>query len=185
MTSAARDLGISAHLDGARLWNASAATGVTEAEYAEGFDTVGVCFSKGLGAPIGSALAGSGAIVERARRFKKMYGGGFRQAGIIAAGALHAIEHHRERLVEDHSNAGRFAESVSSAAVVDLDSVQTNIVFFSVAGAQEVVDRCAADGVAMLAVEPERIRAVFHLDVSHDEATKAIDVVMKAVAAAY
>jgi threonine aldolase len=184
VTAAARDLGISAHLDGARIWNASAATGVAEAEYAEGFDTVGVCFSKGLGAPIGSALAGSGAIVDRARRFKKMYGGGFRQAGIIAAGALHAIEHHRERLVEDHSNASRFAESVSNAATasVDLDSVQTNIVFFSVAGAQEVVDRCAADGVAMLAVEPERIRAVFHLDVSHDETTKAIDVVMKAVA---
>lgn len=180
----AADLGIAAHLDGARLWNASAATGISEADFAQGFDTVSVCFSKGLGAPVGSAVAGSGTVVDRARRYKKMYGGGFRQAGIIAAGALHALEHHRERLIEDHDNARRFAEAVSDAptVTVDLDSVQTNIVYFSVSEAQDVVDRCAADGVTLLAVDPGRVRAVFHLDVSDDDTTKAIEVVTKAVA---
>ncbi len=184
VVSAAQDLGIVAHLDGARLWNAAAATGVPEAAYAEGFDTVTVCFSKGLGAPIGSAVAGAGATIDRARRFKKMYGGGFRQAGIIAAGALHALEHHRDRLVEDHANARRFAEAiaVTPSAHVDLDSVQTNIVFFSVPAAQQVVDRAQSDGVAMLAVAPERIRAVFHLDVSSADTDRAVEVVTRAVA---
>ncbi len=180
----ATDLGIASHMDGARLWNATAATGISEAEYAAGFDTVTVCFSKGLGAPIGSALAGSRPIIDRARRFKKMYGGGFRQAGIIAAGALHALQRHRDRLVEDHDNARRFAEEVAeqAGAHVDLESVQTNIVYFDVPAAQSVVDRCNAAGVAMLAVAPGRIRAVFHLDVSAEDTTKAIDIVTGALA---
>lgn len=178
----ASGLDIASHLDGARLWNAAAATGVTEAEYATGFDTVGVCFSKGLGAPIGSAVAGPTAVIDRARRFKKMYGGGFRQAGIIAAGALYAIEHHRERLHEDHSHASQFAEALAGAgADIDLDSVQTNIVYFTVGDAQALVDRCAADGVAMLTDGPERVRAVFHLDVSAAQAVEAIDVVTAAL----
>jgi threonine aldolase len=183
IVATARDLDISAHLDGARLWNAAAATGIAEATYAEGFDTVSVCFSKGLGAPIGSAVAGSGAVIDRARRYKKMYGGGFRQAGIIAAGALHAVDRHRERLVADHENARRFAEAVAdmSGAQVDLESVQTNIVYFSIPEAQQVVDRSAGDGVAMLAVAPSRIRAVFHLDVSDVDTDRAIEIVQQAI----
>ncbi len=184
VVGAAKDLGIAAHLDGARLWNATAATGIPEADYADGFDTVGVCFSKGLGAPVGSAVAGSGNVIDRARRYKKMYGGGFRQAGIIAAGALYALEHHRERLVEDHDNARRFAESLADhpGTEVDLASVQTNIVFFAVSDPSDVVDRCAVDGVAMLTADPKRIRAVFHLDVSHDDTSRAIDVVTRITA---
>lgn len=182
VTEAAAGMGIATHLDGARLWNATAATGVTEADYAAGFDTVGVCFSKGLGAPIGSAVAGSADVIDRARRFKKMYGGGFRQAGIIAAGALYALDHHRDRLVEDHHNARRFAEAVAEAgAGVDLDTVQTNIVYFSVNEAQLLVDACGASGVAMLAAAPDRIRAVFHLDVSSEDTARSIDVVAGAI----
>lgn len=184
VVAAARDLGIATHLDGARLWNATAATGIPETTYAGGFDSVGVCFSKGLGAPVGSAVAGSAEVVHRARRFKKMYGGGFRQAGIIAAGALHAIEQHRERLVDDHANARRFAEAVAETkAEVDLDSVQTNIVFFSVSDPESVVDRSGADGVAIRVEGPGRIRAVFHLDVSEEQTGRAIEVVSKAIAA--
>jgi threonine aldolase len=182
ITDTAAGLGIATHLDGARLWNATAASGIPEADYAAGFDTVGVCFSKGLGAPIGSAVAGSTEVVDRARRFKKMYGGGFRQAGIIAAGALYALEHHRDRLTEDHEHARRFAAALADAgAGVDLDTVQTNIVYFTLAAAQPLVERCAAEGVAMLAVAPDRVRAVFHLDVSSRDTAAAIDVVTSAI----
>ena len=99
----ARELGLATHLDGARLWHATAATGIPESRYAEGFDTVSVCFSKGLGAPMGSCLAGGASMIQRARRFRHLFGGGFRQAGFMAAGALHALENHRARLPEGPS----------------------------------------------------------------------------------
>jgi threonine aldolase len=120
------------HLDGARLWNASAATGIAEREYASYFDSVTVCFSKGLGAPVGSALAGSSEFIQRARRFRKQFGGGMRQAGIIAAGALFALENHRARLVEDHANAQILAEGLAQLPAIELNpaTVQTNIVRF-------------------------------------------------------
>ena len=101
------------HMDGARLWHATIETGIPENEYSKYFDTVSVCFSKGLGAPIGSALAGDTTIIQRAERFRKQYGGGMRQAGIVAAGALYALDNHRERLAEDHANARFLAESLS------------------------------------------------------------------------
>ena len=109
VAAAARQHDLRLHLDGARLWNASVATGIPERDYAAPFDTISVCFSKGLGAPVGSALAGSRAFIERARRFRKMFGGGMRQVGIIAAGALFALRHHRARLAEDHANAKALA----------------------------------------------------------------------------
>jgi threonine aldolase len=123
--------GLRMHLDGARLWNASIATGIAERDYAAHFDSVSVCFSKGLGAPVGSALCGSREFIQRARRFRKMFGGGMRQAGIIAAGALHALEHHRARLAEDHTNARTLADGLSLLPGIELDpaSVQTNLVF--------------------------------------------------------
>ncbi|MEN8113224.1 MAG: GntG family PLP-dependent aldolase [Actinomycetota bacterium] len=178
VSAAARDLGLGVHLDGARLWNATAATGVPLADYAATADTVNVCFSKGLGAPVGSALAGRRDLIDRARRFKKMYGGGFRQAGIIAAGALHALEHHLDRLVDDHTNALRFAKAAADVDgfVVDLASVQTNIVYFEVAGAEAFAARLREAGVDTLALGSERIRAVFHLDVSSDDTTQAITI---------
>lgn len=183
VTAAAAELGLARHLDGARLWNASAATGVDPARYAAAFDTVSVCFSKGLGAPIGSALVGDAEFIAEARRFKQMFGGGFRQAGLIAAGALFALEHNRDRLADDHVNARRFAASLSEVEgiTVDLDSVQTNIVYFDVDDPARVVDTCLRDGVAMLVLGPSRIRAVFHLDVSAAETDTSIEIVRRVV----
>jgi len=176
--STARDLGLAVHLDGARLWNASAATGVPLDAYAATADTVNVCFSKGLGAPIGSSLAGPKPLIDRARWFKKMFGGGFRQAGIIAAGALYAVENNRSRLREDHTHARRFAEAIDGipGLNIDLDAVQTNIVFFDVPNALEFAAALRASGVDTLSVGPSRIRAVFHLDVSQVETERAIEI---------
>ena len=118
VADAARSADLKMHMDGARLWNASVASGVSEASYAEHFDTISVCFSKGLGAPVGSALAGGEATIARARRFRKLFGGGMRQVGIIAAGALYALEHHRDRLADDHANARGLARVGIRAALV-------------------------------------------------------------------
>lgn len=179
VTAAARHLGMRTHLDGARLWNATAASGTSLSTYAAPFDTVSVCFSKGLGAPVGSALVSDADTIAIARRFKHMFGGGFRQAGIIAAGALHAVENNRDRLAEDHAHARRFAEAIASTnrVSVDLDSVQTNIVCFDVEDPAAVVDASRAGGVAMLVLGDTTIRAVFHLDVSDEDTTRAIDIV--------
>lgn len=179
VTAEAREGGLACHLDGARIWNASAASGIAVARYARPFDTVSVCFSKGLGAPIGSALVGSEAFIAEARRFKHMFGGGFRQAGIVAAGALFAVRNNRERLIEDHTNARRFAESIADldGVDVDLESVETNIVYFDTPDAGAVVDRCLDNGVAMLTIGQTRVRAVFHLDVDDVDTSKAIDVI--------
>jgi threonine aldolase len=178
VSTAATDLGLQRHMDGARLWNASAASGVDVAAYATLVDTVSVCFSKGLGAPVGSALAGPSDFISEARRFKHMFGGGFRQAGMIAAGAQYALDNNRDRLVDDHENARAFAEAIAntSEGSIDLDAVHTNIVFFNTENPESVVDSAHAQGVAML-VDDGQIRAVFHLDVSVADTTKAIDIV--------
>jgi threonine aldolase len=179
VAAVASDHGLARHLDGSRLWNASVASGIDVSEYAAPFDTITVCFSKGLGAPVGSALVGSGELVGEARRFKQMFGGGFRQAGIVAAGALYAVTNNRERLVEDHRNARVFAEALAAThnAHVDLDAVQTNLVYFDVPDPGAVVAACLEQGVSMLVLGPTRIRAVFHLDVSSEATATAITVV--------
>jgi threonine aldolase len=184
VVDAAMDLGLGTHLDGARLWNASAATGIAERSYAESFDTVTVCFSKGLGAPVGSAVAGRAPLIDRARRFKAMYGGGFRQAGIIAAGALYALDHNRERLVEDHANCRKFAEALAGMDGIDVDlaAVQTNMVYFDVEDAPRFERRCRDAGVDLQAIDSNRVRAVFHLDVSTEDVTRAIERVAGVVA---
>ena len=178
--------GLRLHLDGARLWNASIATGIPERDYAAHFDSVSVCFSKGLGAPIGSALCGTQEFIRRARRFRKMFGGGMRQAGIIAAGALHALEHHRTRLAEDHANAQALAAGLSqlSGLTVDPASVQTNIVLIRVgtSPAQELARKLDQAGVRVFAVGPDTLRAVTNLMVSSDgisEALKIFDVTVR------
>jgi threonine aldolase len=172
-----RGSGMSYHLDGARLWNAHVATGIDLLDYGRLFDTVSVCFSKGLGAPVGSALAGPADLLARARRFRGIFGGAMRQAGIIAAGALHAIEHHRPRLAVDHARARGFAEAVAGlpGVVIDPARVASNIVIFGLERltAVEVVDRCWERGVRMLPFGPDRIRAVFHLDAPEDGAERA------------
>jgi threonine aldolase len=182
----ARSGGLALHLDGARLWHASAATGVAPADYAASFDTVNVCFSKGLGAPIGSALAGSREIVDRARRFKQQFGGGMRQAGVIAAAALHALEHHQPDLVRDVRNARALAEGLAGmegeGVSVDMDRVQTNIVRFEVkSDAGLFADACHGRGVHMLPQGEHGVRAVLHRDVSESDVTTVLEVISAVV----
>src|SRR5690606_17507208 len=121
VTLAARAASLRVHLDGARLWNACAATGQSPADYAQHFDTVSTCFSKGLGAPVGSAVAGSRQTIDRVFRFRKMMGGAMRQSGVLAAAALYALRHHRDRLVEDHANARRLAEALTELPGLRVD----------------------------------------------------------------
>jgi threonine aldolase len=181
---AAQRHGLKMHLDGARLWNAAAATGIAEKEWAAAFDTVSVCFSKGLGAPVGSVLAGPKALLARALRFRKMLGGGMRQAGIIAAGALFALRNHRARLVEDHANAKALAEGISRCQGFDVapGEVETNMVRFRLPGvlAQEVVRRLQARGVLVLTADRWTIRAVTSSMVSAEDIRRAVDAIAKA-----
>jgi len=181
ISATARTHGIKMHLDGARLWNASAASKIPELEYARYFDSVSVCFSKGLGAPVGSVLAGSAEFIDRARRFRKQFGGGMRQAGIIAAGALYALENHRSRLTEDHTNARIFAEGIHEIHGIELDlsTVETNIIRFQVStlSAEELTRKLKDAGVYVLAMGLNSIRAVTHLDVSQEDIEKAVGIV--------
>jgi threonine aldolase len=168
------------HLDGARFWNACIATGIGEAEYAAPFDTVSVCFSKGLGAPVGSALVGSRELIQRARRFRKMFGGGMRQAGIIAAGALYAVQHHRDRLAEDHANAQRLAAGLHciEGLVVTLEDVQTNLVYFHTppdVPATVLANHLAAKGVGVLPTAAHTLRAVTNLMVNQADIDEALN----------
>jgi threonine aldolase len=178
---AARELGCRTHLDGARIWNAAVATGRPEHELAAGFDTVSVCLSKGLGAPVGSLICGRRDDVWRAHRVRKLLGGGMRQAGILAAAGLHALEHHRARLAEDHANAQRLAERLG----VDAAAVDTNIVMLDLdergPAAAEVIARARDAGVLANAVGPRRIRLVTHLDVDARACDRASDVLARAM----
>ncbi len=176
----ARARGLAVHIDGARIWNAAAASGRPESELAAPADTVSACFSKGLGAPVGSVLAGSAEHVELARRYRRMLGGGMRQAGVIAAGALHALDHHRARLAEDHDHARLLARGVDEAdgLLCEVGAVETNIVVFDVGDgdAQAFADRAAQAGVLLHAIGPGRIRAVTHLDVGRADIERAVEI---------
>ena len=180
IVATAHGLGLKAHCDGARLWNAAAATGDSERELAAGFDTVSVCFSKGLGAPVGSALAGSHEDVARARKVRKRLGGGMRQAGFLAAAALHGVRQHRGRLAEDHRRAVTLAEGLKELVhdgrplEVDIPDPPTNMVYWRVADGQEVVERLRRKSVLMNHVGNGWIRAVTHLQVSDADIHDAV-----------
>ena len=179
----ARAHGIGVHLDGARLWNAHKATGIPLRTYAATGDSVSVCFSKGLGAPVGSALAGSREFVEAARNNRKRYGGAMRQAGIIAAGALFALENNLDRLVEDHENAAVLAGYLGQVAGVQLiHPVQSNILIAALGGlgigAAQVVGALAEQGVLCGVAAPDRVRFVTHLDVSSEAVKRAGEIVV-------
>jgi threonine aldolase len=173
------------HLDGARLFNAALAGGTTVGKLARQADSVCIAFSKGLGAPAGSVLCGSAEFIETARRFRKMLGGGMRQIGILAAAGLYALDHHLERLAEDHQNARRLALALSDMPSIQLDPevVETNIVMFEVAGnnlgADELVKRLAAEGVLMIPFGPTTVRAVTHLDVTTADIDKALEIIAR------
>jgi len=176
----ARSRGLSLHLDGARLWNASVASGIPESEFAAPFDSVNVCLSKGLGAPIGSVLAGSALFIERAHRFRKMYGGGMRQVGVLAAAGLHALRNHRSDLARDHRNARRLAEGLAGIAAfsLDPDRVETNIVVFDVSGdldALTCLEKMKTAGVLMVPFGPKTIRATTHRDIADDDIDRAVE----------
>jgi len=180
--------GLRLHMDGARLWNACVASGISPAEYAAPFDSISVCLSKGLGCPAGSLVVGSKDFIKRVHRFRKMVGGAMRQAGFLAAAGIYALDHHLDRMEEDHRKARRLAEGLADIKNVSINpaEVETNILFFDVSRAektaQEVVAACREKGVRLHPTAKTRIRCVTHLDVSFaqiDQALSMIKGVMK------
>ncbi len=180
ITALARSQGINMHLDGARLWNASAASGISEDIYASLFDSVSVCFSKGLGAPIGSVLAGDEEFIYKARRKRKQLGGSLRQVGMIAAGALYALGNNRDRLSIDHDHAQRIAVALAEMPGVDLDirAVETNIVIFKVTNkpAAIIEQKLRDNGIDLFAIASDRLRIVTNLNVSSEQVDQAIEI---------
>lgn len=179
----ARSRGLSLHLDGARLWNASVATGISLKEYGSYFYSVSICFSKGLGCPVGSVLVGNATFIEKARRFRKILGGGMRQAGILAAAALYALDNNIDRMKEDHDNAQAFVKALGAGHtfIVNASDVETNIILVDVSRSRGSVETILAElrkrGVAMTPGAPGKIRAITHLDVSHGDVTRAAEIV--------
>jgi Threonine aldolase len=177
----ARDHGLHLHLDGARLWNAATAHDVPEQAYAAPFDLTWVALSKGLGAPAGSVIAGAKSLIEHARRTRKQFGGGMRQAGILAAAGLYALEHHRPHLGRDHEKAQHLAETIASLPAFDLDveAVETNIIIFEVTDgtAESVVRALEDEDVLVTPFGPRTVRATTHRDVSMEEVNKAAEII--------
>jgi threonine aldolase len=182
-----RELGLRLHLDGARLFNAAVALGVPAAEIARHADTVTICLSKGLGCPLGALVAGSPELMVRARRFKHMFGGAMRQAGIVAAAGVYALDYHIDRLADDHARAKRLAEGLAQAGLpADPDGVETNFVHLDVASlgltSSEALERLHQAGVGFSAtIHPTVLRAVTHLGVTDDEIEQAIEIAPKAL----
>ena len=173
------------HMDGARLWNASVASNIPEAEILKGFDSVSVCFSKGLGAPVGSVLAGSRDFIRESRRFRKLFGGAMRQSGIIAAAALYALENHRERLAEDHENAKTLAFGLAEIPGIKLDpnDVETNIIFFRLEemDAYEFTEILGNRSILVEAVEADLIRAVTNMMIGSSDIPNLLSVIQKVI----
>lgn len=169
------------HLDGARIFNAAVATGQSVKELTQGFDSVMFCLSKGLGAPVGSMLVGSAEFIEKARRVRKMLGGGMRQAGILAAAGLYALEHHVERLAEDHENARLLAGELAKITEVKLEPVETNIVVFELTQtpAEKLVTGLRKRNILAIAIGPRRVRLVTHLDVTRREILEATEAIQE------
>jgi threonine aldolase len=181
--AAARERGLALHLDGARLWNAAIATGVSARDWAEPFDTVAFCLSKGLGAPVGSLLVGSADAIERAHRARKRMGGGMRQAGILAAAGIFALERHVERLAEDHANARRLAGGLARLGLRVEPEPETNMVFFAVPDELGFLRETRARGLLVNPVKRGFFRAVTHLDVGAADVDEALGRIGEALAA--
>lgn len=187
LSELAKEQNIRMHLDGARIWNAHVATGISLAEYAQYFDSISCCFSKGLGAPIGSMIVGDSEYIEKARRFRKMLGGGMRQVGLLAAAALYAVENNIPRMAEDHQNARKLAENLATlkGINIDLESVQTNIVIFDIRETGQTVPQILqalkAEGVLAVQFGAAKIRCVTHLDVNSADIETALDKFRKVI----
>jgi len=175
----ARERDCKLHMDGARLFNAAVASGTDPARIVRDFDTVSICLSKGLGAPVGSILVGSKTDLAEAHRWRKMFGGGMRQAGVIASAGIYALENNIERLSEDHKRARRFAEALNEmpAFSIDLDTVQSNIVFIGTGkgNTKEIIAGLSKKGVEILEIDDSTVRAVFHLHITDNDVEKAIE----------
>lgn len=184
----ARDASLSVHLDGARMWNACVDLGVSGAELTAGFDTVSMCLSKGLGAPAGSVLSGPRALIDEARKWRKMLGGGLRQAGVLAAAGIHALTHHVERLLDDHVRATRLGETLSEIDRIEVTALNTNMIFISIdAPASDLSERLRERGVLCNVPRTRGLkepspysqlsgaRLVTHLDISDDDISRAVD----------
>ena len=173
----AHDNGCAAHIDGARLFNACVATGTSPSRMVREYDSISICLSKGLGTPVGSVLVGSSEISSKAHRWRKMFGGGMRQAGVLAACGIYALENHVERLEEDHRRAKHLAESVNSinGFSVNLDSVETNMVYIEGdIGAKKILEKLAKQGIDVLEVGPSAVRAVVHLHITDEDIERTI-----------
>ncbi len=171
----AEKYGLSLHLDGARIFNAAVASGVPASKVATPFDSVSLCLSKGLGAPVGSVLVASEEFIKEGKRSRKMLGGGMRQSGLLAAAGIHALENHVERLAEDHANARALAEGLAEIPGVKVDPVQTNMVFVEVSGdTTHLEERMEASGILMAGYTGEKIRLVTHLDISAKDIEKVL-----------
>ena len=187
VTETCREIGLSVHLDGARLMNAAVASGVPAAEFGRHFDTVTLCLSKGLGCPLGALVAGSAERMKKARRFKFLFGGAMRQAGIVAAAGVYAFDHHLDRLADDHRHARRLAEGLVAAGLpVDLEQVQTNFVQLDVGRldltSAEAIARLREAGVGMsVTIHPNVLRAVTHLDIGDEDIETAIEAIPRAL----
>ena len=180
---AAREHGLASHMDGARLLNAAVATGISARDYAAPFDSLWIDFSKGLGAPVGAALAGSKAFIEEAWRWKHQFGGAMRQAGIIAAGAVYALNHHIERLAEDHENAQVLVKGLAQIEGITVEPVETNLIFFDVSGlgitAEAFNARLMEHGLRVSTLGDTRARAVTHLDVTRSQVEEALQIMRR------
>jgi len=183
----AKENDIAFHLDGARIWNAAVATGIKLRDYAEPFDSISVCLSKGLGTPAGSVLIGTKEKINLAKKWRKILGGGMRQVGILAAAGLYAVKNNIERLAEDHENAKYFAKEISSIDGINIDfaGIETNMVAFEPPQnitASELVSKCKEKGLLFNAISKNKVRIVFHLDISRSDAQKASEIMKQAVA---
>ena len=177
IAAVAKENGCATHIDGARIFNAAIATGVDVKRMCRDYDSVSICFSKGLGAPVGSVLVGSQKFINKAHRWRKMFGGGWRQAGIIASGALFALDNHVERLSEDHIRARKVAESINSLEnfSVDLEAVQSNLVYVNCnIPASEVVSSLSKHGVDLFDLPYNRVRVAIHLHITDEDVDKII-----------
>jgi threonine aldolase len=175
VVDAARTHGLRLHLDGARLFNAVVATGIPAERWTAGFDTVSVCLSKGLGAPVGSVVCGSAEVIDAVHRVRKMLGGGMRQAGILAAAGSYALEHHVERLGEDHRNARRLAEGLMDLELELVRPPETNMVFFHCPAPHRLATAMRARGILVNQIDERTLRAVTHLDVSREDVEVALE----------
>jgi threonine aldolase len=185
ISSFAKEKGLKLHLDGARLWNAAIATGISLAEYASYFDSVSLCFSKGLGAPIGSIIVGTRDFIKRVHYYRKAYGGGMRQVGMLAAACIFAVENHFERLIDDHQHAHLLAEALNSynGLRVEMETVQSNIVILHVQdigfSVNQLVEMFKKEGILVIAFSPTKIRLVTHLQISRNDINKCLKVFSK------